>query len=247
MVIEAFRDWLATEQGQYVLEWERRKHDLLLADVFGFNAVQIGLPEIDYLRANRMPYRIVCGSFEQPRVPGREQVLADIHQLPFASSSVDLVVLPHALEFNSNPHAILREVERILVPEGQVLVTGFNPYSLWGVRRLFDRRRQLPPWSGRYIGVPRLKDWFALLGFETRAGAFGRYAPPFRQAKWLRRYGFMESAGDRWWPYGGAIYLMQAIKRQQGMRLITPLWKDRMARAKALVAVARKTPSLDHD
>lgn len=235
MSINGFHHWLNTPQGEYVLNWERTKHDLLLADVFGFNAVQIGLPEVDYLRANRMPYRFLCGN------EGGEAVLADPHFLPFASNSVDLVVLPHVLEFDSNPHQVLREVERVLVPEGQVLITGFNPFSLWGARRRFGSHGREAPWAGRYISVPRLRDWFALLGFETRAGAFGCYAPPFEQTQWLRRFRFMESAGDRWWPFAGAVYIMQAIKRQAGMRLITPVWHDRKARAKALVTVAQKS------
>lgn len=235
MSCEGFRQWLSTPQGQYVLEWERRKHDLLLADVFGFNALQIGLAEIDYLRANRMPFRFRCG------MDGGEEVTADPHHLPFAANSLDLVVLPHVLEFDENPHQILREVERVLVPEGQAVITGFNPFSLWGAKRYLRRRTPQAPWAGRYISVPRLRDWFALLGFETRGGAFGCYAPPFDQAKWLHRFRFMEPAGDRWWPFAGAVYILQAIKRQHGMRLITPVWHDRKARAKALVTVAQKT------
>jgi len=248
MPIEGFRDWLQTPQGQYVLHWEQQRHDQLLADVFGFNAVQVGLPEVDFLHANRMPFRFRCDHRPQAQATlGEDRValVTDLHHLPFANSSVDLVVLPHALEFDENPHQILREVERVLVPEGQVIVTGFNPFSLWGTRRLFNRRSPQAPWAGRYISVPRLKDWFALLGFETRAGAFGCYAPPFDQAKWLHRYRFMEPAGDRWWPYAGSVYIMQAIKRQQGMRLITPLWSDRIARAKALVSVAQKNANPD--
>lgn len=247
MPIEGFQDWLSTPQGKYVLDWELQKHELLLTDIFGFNAVQVGLPEIDYLHGNRMPFRFRCGSSEYVRSLAKEEVLADFHHLPFAANSVDLVVLPHALEFDANPHQILREVERILVPEGQVVITCFNPFSLWGLRRAFKRQRNQAPWAGRYISVPRLKDWFALLGFETRAGAFGCYAPPFDQAQWLQRYRFMEAAGDRWWPYAGAVYIMQAIKRQHGMRLITPLKNDRIARAKALVSVAQKSNPTAHD
>ncbi|GAB2182328.1 methyltransferase domain-containing protein [Denitratisoma sp. agr-D3] len=247
MPIEGFRDWLTTPQGQYVLHWELQRHEQLLADVFGFNAVQIGLPEIDYLHGNRMPFRFRCGNSDYALATPAEEVRADFHHLPFATNSVDLVVLPHALEFDPNPHQILREVERILVPEGQVVITCFNPFSLWGVRRAFKRQPQPAPWAGRYISVPRLKDWFALLGFETRAGAFGCYAPPLEQPHWLHRFRFMESAGDRWWPYAGAVYIMQAIKRQHGMRLIMPQWRDRLARAKALVSVAQKTNPLSHD
>lgn len=229
-----FQNWLETPQGRYVLRWELAKHELLLADVFGFNAVQIGLPGHDYLRGNRMPFRFRCGS--EPPV----EVRAEPWHLPFGTHSVDLVVLPHVLEFAENPHSILREVERILVPEGQVVVTGFNPFSLWSIHRRLFRQSAAAPWNGRYISVLRLKDWFALLGFETRGGAFGCYAPPFSQEKWLRRCHFLEAAGDRWWPYGGAVYVMQAIKRQVGMRLVMPAWHDRKARAKALVTVTHR-------
>jgi hypothetical protein len=78
------------------------------------------------------------------------------------------------------------------------------------------------------------------LGFETRGGAFGCYAPPLSQEKWLERMRFLEAAGDRWWPYFGGVYVLQAIKRQHGMRLVTPKWKERIARAKALALLPQK-------
>jgi SAM-dependent methyltransferase len=236
MSIQGFAEWLATPQGRYVLDWEQTKHDQLVADIFGFNAVQLGWPGLDYLRANRMPFRMRCDDRQ-----GEVQLRADLHHLPFAGNSVDLVVLPHVLEFDANPHQILREVERVLVPEGSVVITGFNPYSLWGARRSLARPNQLPPFGGSYISVPRLKDWFALLGLEPHAGAFGCYAPAVTQEKWLRRFRFLDAAGDRWWPIGGAVYVIQAIKRQVGMRLVTPIWHDRKARAKALMPVTHKT------
>ena len=236
MSIQGFEDWLETPAGQYVLNWEQQKHDLLVADIFGFNAVQLSLPTHDFLRANRMPLRFRC---DDGRYAGVSEVRSDLHYLPFAASSIDLVVMPHTLEFDANPHQVLREVERVLVPEGHVIVTGFNPFSLWGARSKLSRRQAPPPWRGAYLSVPRLKDWFSLLGFEMQAGAFGCYAPAVTQEKWLRRFQFMDTAGDRWWPIAGAVYIVQAIKRQQGMRLITPTWSDRRARAKALVTVTQ--------
>lgn len=232
-------DWLATPQGEYVLNWELAKHDTLLTDIFGFNAVQLGLPGVDFLRANRMPFRFRCGL----RSP--VAVRADPHHLPFEPNSIDLAVLPHVLEFDPDPHQILREVERVLVPEGQVVVTGFNPFSLWGIERRLHRRVGNAPWNGNYISVPRLKDWLALLGFEARAGAFGCYVPAVQQEKWLRRFRFMELAGDRWWPVAGGVYVIQAIKRQIGMRVLTPAWQDRKLRAKALVTVAQRKESIE--
>lgn len=241
MAVENFAAWLMTPQGRYVLAWEQAKTDLLAADIFGFNAVQIGFPQIDFLRANRMPFRFTCG--QENLCTAR----ADPHHLPFATHSVDLVVLPHLLEFDAQPHQILREIDRVLVPEGSVLVIGFNPFSLWGLRRLLAKGEGDPPWQGRYLSVPRLKDWFALLGFETRTGAIGCYAPPLQQEKWLARWRFIEAAGDRWWPYLGAVYVLQAIKRQHGMRLVTPKWKDRIARAKALALLPQKPMAQKHE
>lgn len=241
MAIENFAAWLETPQGRYVLGWAQEKTDLLAADIFGFNAVQLGLPQIDFLRANRMPFRFTCCERELCTVR------SDFHHLPFATHSLDLVVLPHILEFDAHPHQILREVDRVLVPEGSVLVIGFNPFSLWGLRRFMAGQRGEPPWQGRYLSVPRLKDWFTLLGYETRAGAFGCYAPPVRQEKWLARCRLLEQAGDRWWPFMGAVYVVQAIKRQHGLRLVMPKWLDRMARAKALALLPQKPLAQKHE
>ena len=234
MAIRGFSDWLDTPQGKYVLAWEQTRLDLVLADIFGFNAVQIGVPQVDFLRANRMPFHLYCCDH------ARAALKSDPHHLPFATNSLDLVVLPHVLEFATHPHQILREVDRVLVPEGSVVVVGFNPFSLWGVRRLFAGKQGSVRWQGRYLSVPRLRDWFALLGHETRSGAFGCYAPPVEHEKWLQRWHFLEAAGDRWWPIAGGVYVVQAIKRQPGMRLIMPKWRDRMARAKALALMPQK-------
>jgi SAM-dependent methyltransferase len=234
MSIPGLSDWLRSPQGRYVLDWEQASYDRVVADVFGFNALQAGMPECDFLRANRMPLRLRCDP------EGAAGVRANLEQLPFAANSLDLMVLPHVLEFAANPHQILREVERVLVPEGQVVLTGFNPYSLWGLRRLAARNTRAFPWHGSYLSVLRLRDWLKLLGFETQLGSFGCYAPAFKEERWLRSWKFMELAGNRWWPIAGAVYMVQAIKRVAGMRLILPAWQERHARARALVPVAQK-------
>lgn len=234
MSIPGLDDWLASPQGEYVLDWEQRKLDSAVADVFGFNAVQLGFPARDFLRANRIPLRQRAGDW------GSVDVRCDLTALPFASHSTDLVVLPHVLEFHADAHQILREVERILIPEGQVIIVGFNPLSLWGARRRLRGTADAFPWNGSYLSVLRLKDWLKLLGFEVDRGAFGCYAPPCRQAHWLRRWRFMELAGDRWWGFGGGVYLLRAIKRVHGMRLIAPAWRQQAVRGKALRPVTQK-------
>ena len=235
--------WFDTPAGAYAQAWEQARLDELTADIFGFNAVQVGLPQIDALAANRMPNRWVTDSVypgaEVRQLNGERQVVLvhDFAELPFATQSLDLVVLPHVLEFAAEPHQVLREVERVLIPEGQVIVCGFNPVSMWGARQVAGRLTgaHFLPLHGEFISVPRLKDWLKLLNMEINRGHFGCYAPPCATEQWLGRYAFMEKAGNRWWPYLGALYIVQAIKRVKGMRLIGPAWEKRGARLRQVV------------
>ena len=180
---------------------------------------------------------------------GERQVVLvhDFAELPFATQSLDLVVLPHVLEFATEPHQVLREVERVLIPEGQVIVCGFNPVSLWGMRQVGGRMTgaHFLPLDGEFISVPRLKDWLKLLNMEINRGHFGCYAPPCATDKWLERFAFMEKAGNRWWPYLGALYIVQAIKRVKGMRLIGPAWEKRSARVQQAVPATNRMKN-DH-
>ena len=153
-------DWFATPQGQSLLVREQAFFDQSVADIFGFNALQLGLPEHEFLRNSRMPLHVMAGKEDGV------QVRLEAEELPFECGSLDLVLLPHVLEFNAYPHQVLREVERVLMPEGHVLISGFNPRSLWGIRRAVGSRVGYP-WCGNFIALTRLKDWLALLGFEV--------------------------------------------------------------------------------
>ena len=212
-------DWFATTQGGYLLAQEQAFFDHSVTDIFGFNALQLGLPEHEFLRTSRMPLRVVAGH------EAGIQVKLNMDEMAFECSSLDLVLLPHVLEFNTHPHQILREIERVLRPEGQLIISGFNPRSLWGMRRALGSKTGYP-WCGNFIALPRLKDWLALLGFEVVAGRFACYAPPLTNPGWLNRLHFMEPAGDRWWAVCGGVYFLQAIKRVPGMRLIKPQWNE---------------------
>lgn len=227
--------WYESDLGRYVLEREMAWFDATSADLFGFHALQAGECGIDFLRANRMPQRY-CAGVEGGNPRCRPE------QLPVASQSLDLLALPHVLEFSPNPHQVLREAERVLRPEGRLLVAGFNPLSLWGLRRALGRREAAAPWHGRFIHLNRLKDWLALLGFELVGGRMACYAPPLNRRHWLDRFGCLEAAGDRWWALGGGIYLLHAVKRVHGMRLIAPKWESRW-RARPAWAQSTRTSS----
>jgi len=223
-------DWFGTPLGHYVLAREQAYFDQTVADIFGFHALQVGLPRHRFLTQSRIPTRFTV-DYDPPA-----DVIADPHDLPFEENSVDLLVLPHALEFTDDPHLMLREAYRVVRPEGQIVIAGFNPFSLYGAKRYFGRE-QTPPWNGSFIGLYRVKDWLALLGFDVTGGRLDAYAPPFAREKWLQRFGFFESAGDRWWPIAGGIYFLRATKRVLGMRVLTPAWQRRERREKALAPV----------
>ena len=237
-------EFLRSPPGRYVLDWEQRHLDAAVADIFGYHALQLGLPQVDMLRENRMPLRF----FAARRFPASDEaggasriaVINRYEELPFATHSIDLVVMPHILEFAADPHQVLREVERVLVPEGHVIITGFNPYSLWGARQYASRlgASAYLPQAGRFISLPRIKDWLKLLSFDVERGRFGGYAPSVRSERWLTRWRFMEKAGDRWWPFLGALYMLTAVKRVRGMRLVGAVWKRKEEPVRRLAPAA---------
>jgi SAM-dependent methyltransferase len=259
-------DWLKTPLGAYLLDWERAQFDEAVNDIFGYHALQLGLPELEALQANRMPHKWLAlvsappeadqassqGWIMNATAPSalssrRAALFTDPDALPFPESSLDLLVLPHTLELSRDPHATLREVERVLVPEGRVVICGLNPTSLWGLhqrRGHFYQRLgyngQFLPKTSEFIGYRRLRDWLRLLNFEVESGRFGCYRPALTSQKWLDRFKWMDAAGERWWPIFGAVYFLVAVKRVRGVRLLEPGWKARKAPAAAPTAVVNK-------
>jgi len=235
--------WLRTQLGGYLIAWEQARLDIMLADIFGYNALQIGLAEVDLLRASRMPLHVCAARTVQDDkadANARLTVACDNAALSFTGASLDLVVLAHELEFSADPHQLLREAMRVLVAEGSVVICGFNPYSLWGFRRCL---RGQWPWHGRYLSAARVRDWLTVLGFEVQSSQFGCYIPPVESYEWLGRWKWLDSVGQLCWPMCGAAWILHGIKRVHGARLIQPNWREKSARARNLSPVARKLGS----
>ena len=241
--IIGMHDWLATPPGQYLLAWEREQIALAVGDVFGFHALQLGLPELDALEANRMPHRwLATHSEAELNISPRVAFVSEFSALPFQANSLDLVVLPHTLELDPDPHGALREVERVLVPEGRVVICGLNPVSLWGLRQrrsrwLGNNELFLPP-EGEFIGYLRLRDWLRLLDMEIEDGHFGCYRPALSSQAWLQRFAWMDWAGARWWPILGSVYFLSAVKRVPSVTPLNPLRKSAMRLPATPVSVA---------
>ena len=245
-------EWWESPAGRYLLAWEQAQLDAWVSDLFGYNALQLGWPALNALQANRMPHRWLAlpamgGSGSMP-----VSLVCDPAALPIAASSLDLLVLPHALEGSADPHQVLREAERVLVPDGRLIIAAFNPNSWWGFQhsrsRLCDRLgvrawgadQAFVPQTGEFIGAWRLRDWLRLLGFELEHERRGCYVPAVNSERWLQRCAWMDRMGPRWWRFFGAVHMVVAVKRVRGMRLLGPAWKPRQSTAGVPVSVAQR-------
>lgn len=249
-------DWLHTPPGRIAQAWEQRRFDAAVVDIFGYNAMQFGLPQLHALAANRMPQRwqaVPAWPMKNQRMVARTEgendiaVVADSAALPFDTTSLDLMALPHTLELSRDPRATLREVHRVLVHEGHVAITGFNPWGAWARR---EQRARLYRYFG--VGLPylpapctpirlgRLKDWLLLLGFEIEQVQWGCYQPALRSARGLQRFDWLDRLGERRENFLGSLYFVLAVKRTPGVRLIGPAWKRVPTVAGAPASVARR-------
>lgn len=153
-------------------------------------------------------------------------VLADIDELPFSQHSVDVALLSHCLEFCPDPHHLIREADRVLIPDGHLVISGFNPISFCGVAKLLHFNSQKFPWSGRFFSVARIKDWLHLLGFEVIGEQRMLYSSLMRHNS-FSRFGFWQSFCERYLTRLGSIYVLVARKRELPLTPIKPKWRTK--------------------
>ena len=176
----------------------------------------------------------------------RAELILDARALPFFEESLDLVALPHTLEFSPDPHACLREVARVLVNEGRVVICGINPLSLWGARqwrghvwrRLGGGDLYLPA-QGEFISPWRVADWLRLLGFAVGPVHYGCWRATARSQRGMERLAWMDRWGERLWPVLGAAYCVTAVKRTAGATLMGKPWREVPRKAEVRVAAPR--------
>ena len=217
------RDWLATALGEALLQQESRVIEDALDGIFGEECLQLGRwgDSRCLLRFARTQH----GALLAETADGGPAAVADFHRLPIETDSVDAVLLPHTLDYSDRPHAILREVDRVLRSNGHVVLLGFKPGGLWGLRRLVPGAG-MPPGADYLIPERRLRDWLQLLDMRIRSSTsyFFRWPLPGNKAlgslKWERR-------GRAWWPELSACYMLSAQKRVSALTPVRPLWRRR--------------------
>lgn len=208
------QNWFAYKQTVLLLEEEEKRLSQRLYSLFGYHILQIGnIGERPFLDGSKISHKLIASLIPDEELEKNSCFCCDCSNLPVASDSIDVLVLPHVLEFEANPHQILRESERILIGEGHVVILGFNPWSLWGLWRLLLAWRKEPPWQGHYIGLTRIKDWLKLLDFEIIKVDRFYFRPPLKNVQLLKKLEFMEQLGSYCCPWFGGVYLLLAKKR----------------------------------
>ena len=222
------RDWCQLPLGQALSEAEQQVLRDTLADVFGYHLVVVDPAcQPDALASSRILHRVVqsCSAAGLAQPPG---LLGRAGQLPLQADSIDAFVLPHTLEVVSDPHQVLREIDRCLLPEGHLIVLGLNPFGWWGLRRLLLGWRGRVPWSLRFISLSRLKDWLSLLGFDTVESRYVFAHPPWHYGKVQSAAGLRRVPGALR-PLLSAAYVLVARKRVATLTPIKPRWRPRRA------------------
>ena len=214
------QEWFKSPLGQYLLNLEYGYINPVVMDAFGFYAIQMGNFDIDFLDHSRIPNKFSLNS-------NHADLMASNEALPFEEASVDLIIAPHILEQMAEPYELLKEIHRVLMPEGRLIISGFNPMSLWGIKRLLSFDIDYP-WNTKFIPLSKIKEWLPIIGLEMVEGKMGCYVPPIQQSSWLKKLHSMEKLGDRWWPMLGGFYFLVIQKRVHGMTPIRPLWKKKL-------------------
>ena len=216
--------WMRGSSGVNLLRAEVERVRAAVGNLFGYHCLQVGdLGGADLLSTSRILGRTVVDiDGGAPRSP-YQLVSGAATSLPIDSHAVDVVILPHVLEFELRPHEALREASRVLVPEGSLVILSFNPLSTIGLRRVFKYRAEVAPWCGTYFGAGRLRDWLTLLGFDVvdqRPCFASGYAVPPRRPE---RRTLIE-----WMPPAiASARLVLARKRVNATLLIRSRWKPR--------------------
>ena len=234
---QALAEWHKSEPGIRVCARERDALSSMAEDLFGYQLLQLGGlgPDMAHLAECPVQRKTLVNHRAEPGQSG--VIVAEAQSLPVASDSVDVVILAHTLDFSPDPHQVLREVERVLIAGGRVVIVGFNPFSLWGLWRLFGRWRGAVPWCGNFLSYPRLNDWLTLMGFGIERMDVMEFRPPTRSS----RLQAIERIGRRVWPMLAGVYMVRAVKRVSRVTPIRQRWSRlRVLGPRAIEPTARQ-------
>lgn len=222
----SFMQWRNTVAGSYINKLENQ----LLADglnnLFGYHLVSLGPVDCgEAMNVSPIGHKVTINRFAGEK--SQPALLTSMEDLSLMNDSVDVLVLPHILEYSQNPHAILREAERVVLPNGHIVIMGFNPVSCFGLCRAVMSFTGKMPWQGHFYHLIRIRDWLNLLGFELIKTQYAVFAPPIQHEKTLCYLSFMESAQNNFLAPLGGVYMMVARNLAVTPNVVKPRWKSK--------------------
>ncbi|MBX3708909.1 MAG: methyltransferase domain-containing protein [Gammaproteobacteria bacterium] len=229
-ILHHWNQWLSQQfLGKQLLEAEEQHFARLLERHFGKHGVLIGVPH-QYNLLNST--KISCLSILTPLANHNKKtgyIEGDFHELPLLTGSIDLVILPHTLEFIDNPRQLLSEACRIIKPEGLMIISGFNPYSLWGLKKLLSKHKKSMPWNVNLIHPQKIKNWLQLADFVLEKQESALLTLPFNRSKWYKKLQFLEKIGGKLFPMFGSIYVIIARAKVVPLTPIRLKWKQQLS------------------
>jgi len=231
--VAACREWYATQAGQSALASVQRTVAEMSAGVFGYFALEEGVLAgyCPLLQESR-----IASQFSLGMVAGERASLISLpEQLPITADNVDLVVAAHVLDCAAEPHQVLREIDRVLVPEGHCILIGFNPFSFrgFGQWRYWANRGE-PPF--RLYTAFRVRDWLSVLGFEVLQTVTVGFRPAMGGDYLFQRSGWLERLGNRYHFATGSVYIIHAQRKVSNMKLLRPSLKPASVLRPGIVA-----------
>ncbi len=218
------RTWFRSPPGEQVLREESAILEQLLGGMFGYHLLQVSVQQKSLYGASPVQHKIALGLTDRDGCP----LVSSPEKIPLANDAVDVVLVHHLLDFADSPQLLLRELSRIVLPMGHLVIVGFNPFSLWGLMKPLASLTRRPPWTGHFISPGRLMDWMNLLNFRIDRAHFCHYGLPLplrRQTDPDYSRGLSRKTN---WPLG-AVYIIVARKQVGAMTPRRPVWKRRAA------------------
>ena len=222
----ALREWFNSEAGITIVRSAVATVERLLPNIFGYHLAIFGdYIDRDLISNSRISHQIILSAAYQK---DSDTTLVTAHTaLPLAENSIDVLILPHTLEFADDPHQLLREAERVLIGEGHILIISFNPWSFYGLWKALLGWRGGVPWRGKFISQNRIKDWLQLLGFDIEKTTKVGFRPPINRPGINRKFEFLEQLGAFCWPVFGNVSILLAKKRVASITPLKASWETR--------------------
>lgn len=225
-----WNQWLSHQfLGKSILNTEAQQFSRLLKRHFGKHAILIGVPEqYELLNATKIPCHTLLTPLLSKEIKSG-YIEGDFRELPILTGSMDLVMLPHTLEFVDNPQNLISEACRIIKPEGLIVISGFNHLSLWGLKKLLQGKNKHNPWGANFIQAQKIKSWLKLSDFAIEKHESILLAPPLENEGLHSKFHFMEKWGNKYLPMLGGAYVIIARAKVIPLTPIRLKWKQQLS------------------